>query len=158
VRIARLDDGQRVYEFMRFDNYWKGVAKGATSRGLAYVISKRTLERLKEVGGYMIVYTHLGKNSDCGQMIAEETQVALRNLASEYEKGNIYVTTTSRLLNYYINWKYLNWSYANKGDETVITIKNVEDPVFGSFVPTVSDLRGITFYVPSKDVINMSRC
>ena len=150
VRIAKLDDGKKVYEFLRFDNYWEGVAMGATSKRLSYVISRRTLERLKEVGGYMIVYTHLGKNSDCPQVIAKETQITLRDLASEHEKGNIYVTTTSKLLNYYINHKYLNWSYETKGDEIVITISGVEDPVFGSFVPTTEDLQGITFYVPDK--------
>jgi len=155
IRVAKLDDGQKVYEFMRFDNYWKGVAEGATSRRLAYVISRRTLERLKEAGGYMVVYTHLGKNSDCSQVIAEETQNALRDLASEQERGNIYVTTTSRLLNYYLNYKYLNWSHEPKGDETVITISSVEDPVFGSFIPTIEDLQGITFYVPDKNKIRI---
>lgn len=151
IRIAKLDDGQKAYEFLRFDNYWKGIATGATSKRLAYVISKRTLDRLKEINGYMIVYTHLGKNSDCSQVIAKETQIALRDLASGYEKGNIYVTTTSKLLNYYLNHKYLNWSYETKGDEIIITISSVEDPVFGSFVPTIQDLQGITFYVPNKD-------
>jgi len=151
MRIKTLDDGQKVYEFLRFDNYWKGVATGATSERLAYVISKRTLERLKEVGGYMIVYTHLGKNSDCTQVIAKKTQIAFRSLAGEHEKGNIYITTTSKLLNYYLNYKYLNWSYDSKGDEVVITISSVEDPVFASFVPTAKDLQGVTFYVPNKD-------
>jgi len=151
MRITKLDDGQKVYEFSRFDNHWKGVAEGATSKRLAYVISQRTLERLKKVGGYMIVYTHLGLNSDCSQMIAKETQIALRDLASEYETGNIYITTTSKLLDYYLNHKYLNWSYETKGDEIIITITGVEDPVFGSFVPTIQDLQGITFYVPDKD-------
>ena len=151
IRVAKLDDGQKAYEFLRFDNYWKGIATGATSKRLAYVISRRTLERLKEVGGYMVVYTHLGKNSDCSQVIAEETQNALRDLASEQERGNIYVTTTSRLLNYYLNYKYLKWSQETKGDETVITISSVEDPVFGSFIPTIEDLQGITFYVPHND-------
>ncbi len=151
VRIAKLNDGQKVYEFLRFDNYWKGVAEGATSKRLAYVISKRTLDRLKKVNGYMIVYTHLGKNSDCSQVIAKETQTALRDLASEYERGNIYITTTSKLLNYYVNHKYLNWSYKTKDNEIIITISGVEDPVFGSFVPITEDLQGITFYVPDKD-------
>jgi len=151
MRIARLDDGQKAYEFLRFDNYWKGVATGATSTRLAYVISKRTLDRLKEVGGYMIVYTHLGKNSDCSEVVAEETQIALRELASEFEKGNIYVTTTSKLLNYFLVHKYLDWSYETKGDGIIIRISHVEDPVFGSFVPTTEHLQGITFYVPDKD-------
>lgn len=155
VRIAKLNDGQKAYEFLRFDNYWKGVAEGATSKRLAYVISQQTLERLKEVGGYMVVYTHLGKNSDCSQVIAKETQTALRDLASEYQRGNIYVTTTSKLLNYYLNHKYLNWSYETKGDEIIITISGVEDPVFGSFVPTTEDLQGIAFYVPDKEKIRI---
>lgn len=155
IRVAKLDDGQKAYEFLRFDNYWKGIATGATSKRLAYVISRRTLERLKEVGGYMVVYTHLGKNSDCSQVVAKETQNALRDLASEYERGNIYVTTTSRLLNYYVNQKYLKWSYETKGEEMIITISSVENPVFGSFVPTIQDLQGITFYVPDKDKIRI---
>lgn len=155
IRVAKLDDGQKAYEFLRFDNYWKGIATGATSKRLAYVISRRTLERLKEVGGYMVVYTHLGKNSDCSQVVAKETQNALRDLASEYERGNIYVTTTSRLLNYYINQKYLKWSYETKGEEMIITISGVEDPVFGSFVPTIENLQGITFYVPDKNKVRI---
>ncbi|MFB0527471.1 MAG: hypothetical protein ACETVT_01180 [bacterium] len=151
IRIAKLDDGQKAYEFLRFDNYWKGVATGATSKRLSYAISQRTLERLKEVGGYTVVYTHLGKNSDSSQVIPKETRVALRDLANEYEKGNIYITTTSKLLNYYVHRKYLNWSYETKGDEIIITISSVEDPVFGSLVPTIQDLQGMTFYVPDKD-------
>jgi len=151
MRITRLDDGKKVYEFIRFDNYWKGVATGATSKRLAYVISKRTLKRLKEVGGFMIVYTHLGKNSDCSQVIAKETQTALLDLAGEYERGNIYVTATSKLLNYYLNHKYLNWSHETKRDEITIAVSSVEDPVFGSFVPAIRDLQGITFYVPDRN-------
>jgi len=151
IRITKLDDGQKVYEFIRFDNYWKGVATGATSERLAYVISQRTLDRLKRVGGYMIVYTHLGKNSNYSQPIPKETQVALRNLEREYRAGNIYVTTTSKLLNYYVNQKYLNWSFETIGDEIIIRISRVEEPIFDSFVPSIRDLHGITFYVPDKD-------
>jgi hypothetical protein len=29
VKITQLNDGQKVYEFIRFDNYWGGVATGA---------------------------------------------------------------------------------------------------------------------------------
>ena len=152
VKITELDDGQKVYEFMRFDNYWQGVATGADSKGLAYVISRKTLDRLKDVGGYMIVYTHLGRNSDCSQYVCKKTQSALRNLAEEYEAGNIYVTTTSKLLNYYVNHKYLNWSYELNNGELNIHIYNVKDPIFGTFIPTAKDLQGITFYVPDKNI------
>jgi len=151
VKITTLNDGQKVYEFIRCDNHWRGVDKAATCRGLGYVISKKQLSKLKRNQGYTIVYTHLGRNSDCSQVIARETQNALRNLANEYEAGNIYVTTTSKLLNYYLNHKYLDWSFETRGDEIIITISSVKDPVFGTFVPTIQDLRGITFCVPDKD-------
>lgn len=150
VKIAKLDDGQMIYEFIRFDNYWTGVGEGANSKGLAYALSDETLSRLKEVRGYMIVYTHFGMNSNCSKYICEETQDALRNLAIEFEKGNIYITTTSKLLRYYINHKYLDWSYADKDGTIRIDIYKVKDPVFGTFVPSVEDLQGITFYVPHE--------
>lgn len=155
VRITELDDGQKIYEFKRFDNYWQGVSTGANSKGLAYAISKRTLNRLKKIGGYMIVYTHMGINTDCSQFICKDTQKALRNLAKEFEAGNIYVTTTSKLLNYYINHKYLDWSYDIKDGEISIYIYSVKDPVFGSFIPTARNLQGITFYVPDAEIIRI---
>ena len=99
----------------------------------------------------MIVYTHLGMNSECPQYICPETQNALRNLAKEFEEGNIYVTTTSKLLNYYVNHKYLDWSYDSKSGTISIHIHRVKDPIFGSFVPTIQELEGITFYVPDKN-------
>jgi hypothetical protein len=150
VKITGLDDGQKIYEFMRFDNCWKGVGAGADARGLARAISARVLARLKQRQGYMIVYTHLGKNADSPAFIPPETQKALRNLAAECKSGNIYVTTTSRLLNYYIHQRYLDWTSNSENGETVIRIRAVKDPLQGSFVPTVEDLQGITFYVPDK--------
>ena len=136
---------------MRFDNYWKGVGKGADSKGLAYSISERTLNRLKNFEGYMIVYTHFGKNSECFQYICKESQDALRNLANEYRMGNIYVTTTSKLLKYFIVHRYLDWSYDDVSGQVNITISKVEDPIFGAFYPKLRQLAGITFYVPDKD-------
>ena len=147
VKVTELADGQKVFEFMRFIDYWKGIPTGADSRGLSYSLSKRNLERLKENHGYMIAYTHLGKNADCAQYICEETQNTLRNLANEYRAGNIFVFSTSKLLNYFIAHKYLKWSYEIKNDKTTISILNIDNPISGSFVPNVRDLKGITFYV-----------
>ena len=92
VRITSLDDGQKVYEFMRFDNHWRGVGRNANVEGLAYVISKKNIERLKEVSGFMIVYTHFGQNTDHRKPLPIETIGALRNLAIEYHSGHIDLT------------------------------------------------------------------
>lgn len=152
VKPVELDDGQKVYEFVRFSNHWKGAGREADAKGLAYSLSKRNLDRLKDVSGYMIVYTHFGGNAGLSQYLPKETVDAIRNLADEYNEGNIYVTTTSKLLNYYVNHKNLVWSHQDKGQGAIITVEEVADPVFGSFVPTVKDLQGVTFYVEDSSI------
>ncbi len=148
LKISELDDGQKVYEFVRFDNHWKGVAAEDNARGLEYLISERNLGRLKEVGGYMIVYTHLGKNKGYDSFIPEGTITALRHLAEEGESGAIYITKTSKLLNYYLAQKYLEWSYEVGKDSIRIVIGNINDPLAGEIMPSKEDLEGFTFYVP----------
>jgi len=150
MRMLQLEDGQHVHEFMRYGNHPVSVGQGATSRGLSYVISKRVLQRLKAVQGFMIAYAHLGKNTGCQQVVAQETQAALRNLAREYQDGQVYVTTTSKLLNYYHACQYLAWSHRQTGGCTQIHIDYLDDPVFGKIIPTIEQLQGLTFYVPDS--------
>lgn len=147
VQPLTLRDGQTIYEFMRYCNHPISVSYGATSHGLAYAISKQALEQLKAVEGYMIVYSHLGKNKEFSQVIAPDTVAALRNLEGEYLDGNIQVMTTSRLLNYYHAHEYLVWTVNQDEHCTRIMIDSIDDPVFGRWHPTVDQLQGITFYV-----------
>lgn len=150
TQVTRLEDGQKVYEFVRHFNDPVNGSQGATSRGLAYVISKHALDRLRATQGFMIVYTHLGKNSDCQQVIARETQEALRNLEQEYRRGRIYVTTTSKILNYHHSWQYLVWSHQQSDGLMKIYIDRLDDPVFGQRHPTAEQLQGLTFFVPDS--------
>ncbi|MBI4787670.1 MAG: glycosyltransferase family 4 protein [Chloroflexi bacterium] len=154
TRATRLEDGRQIHEFIRYCDHPNDVPQGATSRGLAHVISRRVLDRLKSVGGFTIVYTHLGKNKDCRQVIAPETQAALRHLENEYRAGKIYVTTTSKLLTYYNAFKHLRWTKRNK-DGVEIEIDCLDDPVFGRTVPAIRQLEGITFYVPVRQPVRI---
>ena len=151
MRPLQLEDGQNIHEFRRHCNHPVNIDQGATSRGLSYVISGRALEHLKATQGYMIVYTHLGKNSDCEQVIAPETQAALRHLAQAYRDGQIYVTTTSKLLHYYLVHQYLVWSHQQSEGWVRIHIDYLDDPVFGKITPTLAQLQGLTFYVPDRE-------
>jgi hypothetical protein len=147
MQILSLADGQQVYEFIRYCNHPAGVSQGATSRGLSYAISKHALGHLKTVEGMSIVYTHLGQNRDCQQVIASETQAALQNLAQEYWDGNIYITTTARLLRFYHATQYLVWSSQHNDRQTRITVEYLDDPIFGQLQPSAQQLQGLTFYV-----------
>ncbi len=155
TREATLEDGQRIHEFIRYCDHPKDVPLGATSRGLAYVIAPRVLERLKSVQGYTVVYTHLGKNKDCPSLIAPETRVALRNLEKEYRNGNIYVTTTARLLEYQNTYKHLAWSEREADGHIDIDITYLNDPIFGKTTPTITELQGLSFNVPQDTPIRI---
>jgi len=149
VKVVELKDGQKVYEFTRYDNHPDGIGFGADSKNMAYNLSERVIKQLKDVRGYGILYTHFGKNLDCKHEICEETQKALRNLEKEYRTGEVYVTTTSKLLTYYIIQKNLKTIYSINQGVVIIEILCVEDPIFGKFIPNLEELQGITFYVPS---------
>ena len=71
VKPVRLEDGRRVYQFMRYDHHFDGIGLGTTSKTMAYNLSERVFRQLKKVKGYAILYTHMGKNSDCPQVIDE---------------------------------------------------------------------------------------
>lgn len=151
LRIHTLTDGQQVYEFQRCNTYWQGQSYGHDSWGLAYVLRPQTLRALVKSKGIMVIYTHIGVGPEEPPYLPPETQAALRHLAGVHRAGEIYVTTTARLLTYTVNHKYLLWSQeTNDNGETVIRVYGVADPLDGQHLPPVEDLQGITFYVPDS--------
>jgi len=150
IKIAVLRDKQKIYEFVRFNNPCKSAKNIPSFIDLHYLISKKVLERLKRVGGYSIVYVHLGYNFDLDCYEGKKTVAALYSLKKEFEEKNIYVEPTSKVLNYFITWRYLTWSVETNKDEYCIYIKAVDDPIFGAYKPNLSQLEGITFYVPNE--------
>ena len=149
VTATHLDDGTPIFAFVRSNFCYKGAwGTSATASGLAESLRSDILEKLIKVHGYTIIYTHLGKNSGF-PYLPKQTVDGLRLLEREYRDGNIYVTTSSKLLTYYVNKRYIEWDVINKGVDKYIRIKDINDPVRGKFIPDVDDLRGITFYTDS---------
>jgi hypothetical protein len=142
---VQISDGQWIFKFIRCDAFYKGPGVGDNSAGLVSTLREGIFNELKSAQGYMIVITHLGKNAGY-PYISTETQKALRLLEREYRTGEIYVTTTSKLLKYYVNSQYLKWNVKIENGGKYIQIEEITDPVRGSFIPSVDDLRGITFF------------
>ena len=152
VKIKTLLDGEKVFEFLRTNSYWEGVNRGENSIGLGYVLSQKNLDHLIDMSGYSIVYTHLGKNPENGPLLGAETIKGLRRLANENRNGKIYVTTSSKMLNYYTNRKYLKYDVDREQNRTHIYINSIFDPLSGQYQnPSLEDLQGITFYVTDPD-------
>lgn len=146
IDVVTLDDGIKAYSFKRY-GFWEK----AKAEDLFFLINVSTLEKLKSKNGYMVVYTHLGKNSDAEYFIPTETQQALRYLANEYKKGEIYVTTTSKLLRYNLIHNRLDWSVNREGGYFNIVINKVLDEISGKYIPKVGELEGVTFYTPCAE-------
>jgi len=145
----KLDDDKMVYGFVRNNISYKGIRRGSYSNGMADIFKENYLNKLIEVGAVMIVYTHFGQNSG-PPYLDSNTAKALRLLADRYRSGHIYVTTTSKLLNYYVNNKYLEWKVVKDNSKIKIYIEKVADPINGAFIPTINDIQGVSF--STKDI------
>lgn len=147
VHPLRLDDGRWVHEFTRFTSPW-GRTHAAGAAALAHQLAPGVLDDLVANRGTMIVYTHLGRNAG-PPYIPEQTVAALRDLQRRHEAGEIFVTTTSRLLRYHVNQRSLFRHTERRGDTLVIVIDSLANEVDGRWLPDAADLMGMTFYVPT---------
>lgn len=147
---CRLRDGQQVHSFKRFIGPCDGLER-AGSRELAVQISSAVIEQLKSKRGYMIVYTHLWRGLEHPCRIPERTRNALRHLADEQRSGNVYVTTTRKLLVYNLLQNGLAWESHADDTGTEIRITGWTDATQDSWAPSCEELQGVTFYTAHPD-------
>ena len=149
-----LPSGDKVYCFQRYGDWFNN---GADSLGV--ILSERKLNKLIESNGSSIVYVHIGRKAgSCADILPKISIKALKELSFRYQEGEIYVTTTSRLLTYHLVSQNLVWQVVHQDDIFVIDIIHVKDEVDGNFVPTLDQLQGITFYTdkPHKTIIRLA--
>jgi hypothetical protein len=148
VTVLTLDDGQKIFDFVRYINRW-GKYEITDEASLKYQLNSEILDELIDNEGYLIQYTHLGANYGY-PYLSYETMQLLEYAKQKQDAGELLVSTTSKLLNYYVHRKYLNWDYELKDNHLKIIIKNISNEVEGKYVPTVKELEGITFYIPAN--------
>jgi len=108
-------------------------------------ISDDNLNKLIASEKYLIVGNHLGYiplGYSYPPIFDKEDVAALRNLEKRYEDGSIYVTTTSKLLNYALVHDNLDWTCKGNKSRMDINVLDVNDPAYGKYVPTEEDLQG----------------
>ncbi len=148
VSILTLDDGQKIFDFVRYINRW-GKYETTDEPSLKHQLNPEILDELIDNEGYLIQYTHLGANYGY-PYLSYETMEMLKYAKQKMDKGELFVSTTSKLLNYYVHRKYLNWKYELKDKSLIIKIIDISNEVEGKFVPTIKQLEGITFYIPDN--------
>lgn len=148
VSVTTLRDGRKMFEFTRFNNYFRGAARGDSFSELFYALSGKVLRTLVAREGYAIVYVHLGKGFGIENLQNRRTVQALQGLKTASDQGAVWVDSTLRQLEYYVKRTYLKWDFSLEGDTGCIAIHSIDDPVSGPYIPKPEDLSGLSFYVP----------
>ncbi|MZP28136.1 hypothetical protein GTO91_00155 [Heliobacterium undosum] len=145
-----LRDGKRLWGFYRYTN--EGLDGKNSPRWiwsphlLKEQLNPENFRQLKESGGYAAFAQHLGGPSNLNPPFRPLEYEPLQLLAREQEQGEILVARTSRLLRYNLADLFVRWSAARDAAGNVtIDISAIDDPHRGSYIPTVDDIRGITF-------------
>ena len=143
---AKLDDGYKVFHFVRYMSSMGRVAH-ANAEALPRQLSPQVIEELERKGSYMIVYTHLGDNLGPPEYFSDSTKKTLEHLAKEFHEGRLLVTTTTRLLVLNLVERHLNWHYKVENGKVMIFI----DGIKANWKPEEDDFQGLTFYTPAPE-------
>ncbi|MBS0015117.1 MAG: hypothetical protein KFF72_01885 [Arthrospira sp. SH-MAG29] len=159
--IAR--DDSKLYVFKRYRGEY-----APDSACFAHQINSTNLDALEAQQGSVIIYQHFAvwrplgtskrdvdilkyaRRSSQLPILDENAVWAFRRLAERVRRGAIFLTTTSRLLDYLWVRDNLDYCTETHGDVHVIKIGLIECPVYGSIKATEKLLQGITFIIPSS--------
>ncbi|MCY0894874.1 MAG: hypothetical protein OWS03_01080 [Alicyclobacillaceae bacterium] len=156
----KLPNGDKVWGFWRYTSV--GVSKRGytewdwTVGDLGMQINRAHLLWLERHHDYSIVAQHLEALNDKYPLPPNAIN-ALQLLAEQYRQKKILVATTSQLLNYNVTQQYVHYTTTYQNGKAYIHIENIHDSVDGTYKPTLSDVRGLTFYTtnPAETVIEI---
>jgi hypothetical protein len=145
-----LRNGTRIWNAIRYNNNPSGLWH-ATRDTLHYALSPPFFNLLIRSEGYVILFVHLGLpiHKTDGQLFTPANRHALALLAKCSHLGYLWVHSTSAILRYFVCNEYIQWDYSTKGNETIIRLLAINDPIKGKRIPTEDECAGITFYTPS---------
>jgi|GEM_PF-1937028 len=167
---ATLSDGSKVWVFERNNSLYhdagdldlllrKGAIFSSRSRWAASIVwqayllefslGQPRLDRLMEQGLYCIYGQHLGNQLGAANF-TPGAAAALRRLKQHHDKGAILVSSTERMLRYYLAATYAKVDFNTLEDKHVIDIRSIRDPVNGRHAPTLEDVRGLTFEIEEE--------
>jgi hypothetical protein len=142
---ATLADGQTLWGFRRYTPDWSVY-------GIGSQLTEENLNALVENGLPVVVAQHFGGTAYYQPFLAEACG-ALRRLSGYHNRGEILVARTSRLLEYLRVRDHIVFGTSG----TTIDITAIDDPQLGyDGSPGLDSLRGITFYVDSKNNAQLS--
>ncbi len=143
-----LKDGQQLLRFNRY-----GHGRYDWSDDLPRLINRQNLQRLIDTGGASILYLHIGDRRDRSKPALTTPGIQALNILAE--KANktkeIFVTVTSRLLQYVAIQKTLKYQVRSSGNTKTIQITNIGTIASDDKSHPPASLQGITFYTENPE-------
>lgn|GEM_PF-3409816 len=139
---VKFKDGSSGFEYVRYK-------PPGQDQSLAASLPSQNLEQLVLLGARIMVGVVLERGPS-GELLSPEDSRALDNLTLMGRQGLILVTTATRLLNATLVTRNLRWRAEDKDGETKVLIVSLDDPLTGPRKPTLTELAGLTFYVPNS--------
>lgn len=157
---AQMSNGEAIWGFVRFSHCAldrPGEKGGHVALPLWHMVGF-DVQASEDVLNYLVdnqMFSIMGQHFACAacgardgtspDSIPEQALAGMRRLKHWQDDGLILVARTVDLLNYNRAHDFLRFSVARSATETIIDVTAIDDPVFGTQVPTVDGLRGITF-------------
>jgi SAM-dependent methyltransferase len=151
-------DDSPFWAFKRFRGH-----EAPNSASFALQASVQHLDLLESAGGACVVYQHFGVWRPVGlpkghrlqterrSPLLDDTAIqAFRDIATRQNNGRLFVTTTSRLLNYVWLRDRLRYSAVASDDGLTIVLEETNCPIAGRAPITADMLNGLAFLVPSE--------
>lgn len=154
-------DGLKYHQFLRFyrNDYSESNQEFSFEQpyfsNLNKQINDKVLDEIARIGYYSSIGTHLGHPIMISQRELDIAIKSLKMLKKYQDKGLILVARTSRLMKYALVDKYIEWRFDYKDELTNIYISRINDVHVGAFLPSLDELRGLTFYVENPKKTNL---
>lgn len=143
-----LDDNQKVWGFQRYTGKYgvKGFEYNWSVYQMDDQLSVKNLDKLVKNKEIAIVAQHLG-GSNGSYILPKASLDGLKLLAEYYNRKDVLVGRTSRVLEFVRIRDSLNYTYTSDNAKETIVINSIDDPVLGTSVPSQESLKGISFKV-----------
>jgi hypothetical protein len=154
-----MRDGSKWWCFTRSNTV------GAALNCLGQDFLATNLDKLVTNNTVEVVYTHFGKHYDWNAKVFlpnfvqprldQGTLDGFRRLRLYQDQGKILVARSSRQFPYTIAYLYAKTSETTVDDITIINIESIEDQTIGSYIPTLDDVRGLTWYCEDNQKVRV---
>jgi hypothetical protein len=160
LRPITMDDGVCYWRFERCYGWqFEGPGGEAYLRDskdgsdASHLITEKNLQELCNCGGTCILYTHWTHSRS--MPIADETIARFKLLQRWRDAGRIWVTSTSRLLEWTRLRTFLRIVCRREGKRLIVEIEGVDDPICGRGPVELAELHGLSFRLKysEQDVI-----